>query len=191
VPRVSGHAVGLHPLAALLALLAGFEIGGLGGALLAVPLAGVLYVLVLAIYSDVTGHSELLVTQPRQTAYDSLRSVISRRRERRPGTNIVPIAAGSASAAAQQDGPARASNGAAASADGTTVTAPAAAAPVANDRLASIAQDQAQLIARFEADEQEQAQAVAEQASQQDGAAKVEEEAPGPDKIRAGEVKSQ
>jgi len=43
VPRVSGHAVGLHPLAALLALLVGLELGGIGGALLAVPLAGVLY----------------------------------------------------------------------------------------------------------------------------------------------------
>ncbi|HUQ17696.1 MAG TPA: AI-2E family transporter, partial [Candidatus Saccharimonadales bacterium] len=31
VPRISGHAVGLHPLAAMLALIAGLEIGGIVG----------------------------------------------------------------------------------------------------------------------------------------------------------------
>ena len=44
VPRISGHAVGLHPLAAMLALIAGLEVGGIVGALFAVPLAGVLWV---------------------------------------------------------------------------------------------------------------------------------------------------
>lgn len=44
VPRISGHAVGLHPLAAMLALIAGLEVGGVVGALFAVPLAGVLWV---------------------------------------------------------------------------------------------------------------------------------------------------
>lgn len=44
VPRISGHAVGLHPLAAMLALIAGLEIGGIVGALFAVPLAGILWV---------------------------------------------------------------------------------------------------------------------------------------------------
>jgi predicted PurR-regulated permease PerM len=45
VPRVSGHAVGLHPLAAMLALVAGFEVAGILGALFAVPAAGVLWAL--------------------------------------------------------------------------------------------------------------------------------------------------
>ena len=40
VPRISGGAVGLHPLAALLAVLVGVEIAGLIGALFAVPLTG-------------------------------------------------------------------------------------------------------------------------------------------------------
>lgn len=40
VPRISGGAVGLHPLAALLAVLVGVEIAGLVGALFAVPLTG-------------------------------------------------------------------------------------------------------------------------------------------------------
>lgn len=40
VPRISGTAVGLHPLAALLAVLVGAEVGGVVGAIFAVPLAG-------------------------------------------------------------------------------------------------------------------------------------------------------
>jgi len=44
VPRISGHAVGLHPLAALLVLLVGFEVAGIVGALFAVPLAGIVWV---------------------------------------------------------------------------------------------------------------------------------------------------
>jgi predicted PurR-regulated permease PerM len=40
VPRISGTAVGLHPLAALLAVLVGAEIGGVVGAIFAVPLTG-------------------------------------------------------------------------------------------------------------------------------------------------------
>ena len=40
VPRISGEAVGLHPLAALLAVLVGVELAGLAGAIFAVPLTG-------------------------------------------------------------------------------------------------------------------------------------------------------
>ena len=49
-PRISGHAVGLHPLGAMFALLAGFQLGGILGGLFAVPIAGVLWVLVSAAY---------------------------------------------------------------------------------------------------------------------------------------------
>lgn len=41
-PRISGRAVGLHPLGAMFALLAGFQLAGLLGGLFAVPLAGLL-----------------------------------------------------------------------------------------------------------------------------------------------------
>jgi predicted PurR-regulated permease PerM len=51
-PRISGHAVGLHPLGAMFALLAGFQLAGLVGALFAVPLAGVLWVLLSAAYRN-------------------------------------------------------------------------------------------------------------------------------------------
>jgi predicted PurR-regulated permease PerM len=50
-PRITGHAVGLHPLAALFALLVGFEVAGILGGLFAVPIAGVLWVLVSAAYN--------------------------------------------------------------------------------------------------------------------------------------------
>jgi predicted PurR-regulated permease PerM len=52
VPRISGHAVGLHPLGALFALLAGFQMAGLLGGLFAVPLAGVVWVLLSAAYRN-------------------------------------------------------------------------------------------------------------------------------------------
>ena len=50
VPRISGHAVGLHPLGAILALLAGLELGGLLGAVFAVPVVGFLWVLAGEVY---------------------------------------------------------------------------------------------------------------------------------------------
>jgi predicted PurR-regulated permease PerM len=52
VPRISGHAVGLHPLGALFALLAGFQLAGVLGGLFAVPLAGVVWVLLGVAYRN-------------------------------------------------------------------------------------------------------------------------------------------
>jgi predicted PurR-regulated permease PerM len=51
-PRITGHAVGLHPLGAMFALLAGLQLAGLLGALFAVPTAGILWVLVGAGYRN-------------------------------------------------------------------------------------------------------------------------------------------
>jgi predicted PurR-regulated permease PerM len=53
-PRISGHAVGLHPLGAMFALLAGFQLVGLLGGLFAVPVAGVVWVLITAGYRNAT-----------------------------------------------------------------------------------------------------------------------------------------
>jgi len=55
VPRISGHAVGLHPLGALVALLVGAEAAGAVGALFAVPAAGILNVLVTAAWNAWNG----------------------------------------------------------------------------------------------------------------------------------------
>ena len=51
-PRISGRAVGLHPLGAMFALLAGFQLAGLLGGLFAVPVAGVVWVLITAGYRN-------------------------------------------------------------------------------------------------------------------------------------------
>lgn len=124
VPRVSGHAVGLHPLAALLALIAGLNLGGVGGAVLAVPLAGMIYVLLMALYSDATGQSHLLVNRPRSRTYDFLARRIDPLRgrigEARPGKF-----------------------------DAINSTAPVT---VTNERLSSIQHGKEQLAEQFEAD---------------------------------------
>lgn len=57
-PRITAHAVGLHPLGAIFALLAGFEVGGPLGAVFAVPVAGFLWVLVSSIYRRTVGAPE-------------------------------------------------------------------------------------------------------------------------------------
>ncbi len=66
MPRVSGHAVGLHPLGALVALFAGFEIGGILGALFAVPLAGLLTVFVGAALGASRGRQLALLRPARR-----------------------------------------------------------------------------------------------------------------------------
>lgn len=63
-PRISGHAVGLHPLGAMFALLAGFQLAGLLGGLFAVPIAGVLWVLLGAAYRNV-----VVEPPPRRTRF--------------------------------------------------------------------------------------------------------------------------
>jgi predicted PurR-regulated permease PerM len=57
-PRITAHAVGLHPLGAIFALMAGFEVGGPLGAVFAVPVVGFLWVLVSTIYWRTAGASE-------------------------------------------------------------------------------------------------------------------------------------
>ncbi|HEX3246719.1 MAG TPA: AI-2E family transporter [Chloroflexota bacterium] len=61
-PRITGHAVGLHPLAAMFALLAGLQLAGLLGALFAVPVAGIVWVLIAEAYR----HAVSEVPQPRR-----------------------------------------------------------------------------------------------------------------------------
>jgi predicted PurR-regulated permease PerM len=79
-PRISGHAVGLHPLGAMFALLAGFQLAGLLGGLFAVPLAGVLWVLLGAAYRNV------VVAEP----VKARRPLLPLPRFRRPGRRPAP-----------------------------------------------------------------------------------------------------
>jgi len=66
-PRVTGHAVGLHPLGALFALLVGIEVAGILGGLFAVPVAGVLWVLTSAAYRN------LVASEPVAQLTDAVR----------------------------------------------------------------------------------------------------------------------
>ena len=50
-PRITGHAVGIHPVVAMIAVIVGLEIGGIWGAFLAVPVAGILFVVVGEAYN--------------------------------------------------------------------------------------------------------------------------------------------
>lgn len=49
-PRISGRAVGFRPLVAMVALLVGLQLGGVLGALFAIPIAGVLWALASATF---------------------------------------------------------------------------------------------------------------------------------------------
>lgn len=62
-PRVSGHATRLHPLAAMGALLIGAELGGVLGALFAVPLAAMANVFLGAIYRAGRGQEALTTSE--------------------------------------------------------------------------------------------------------------------------------
>jgi predicted PurR-regulated permease PerM len=48
-PRIAGQAVGLHPLATIFALLAGVQLGGILGALFALPVAGFIWAMIVAV----------------------------------------------------------------------------------------------------------------------------------------------
>jgi predicted PurR-regulated permease PerM len=60
-PRITGGAVGLHPVAALLAIVIGADLGGVVGALFAVPFAGVASVLIAAAWKG--WHGEPVVVE--------------------------------------------------------------------------------------------------------------------------------
>ncbi|HEV3231089.1 MAG TPA: AI-2E family transporter [Candidatus Dormibacteraeota bacterium] len=60
-PRVTGHATRLHPLAAMAALLIGAEVGGVLGALFAVPLAGIVNVFLGALYRGRRGEEAFVI----------------------------------------------------------------------------------------------------------------------------------
>ena len=60
-PRITGGAVGLHPLVAVLAIVAGADLGGIVGALFAVPVAGVASVLIAAAWKS--WHGEPVVVE--------------------------------------------------------------------------------------------------------------------------------
>lgn len=69
-PRIVGHAVGLHPVASILALLIGAQLFGPFGALLATPVVAALWVVISSLYRSIRGESAdsvLLATSRRSS----------------------------------------------------------------------------------------------------------------------------
>jgi len=56
-PRIVGHAVGLHPVAAILSLLVGAKLFGLFGALIATPLVAAAWVVIASFYRSTKGET--------------------------------------------------------------------------------------------------------------------------------------
>ena len=65
-PRIVGHAVGLHPVAAILALLIGARLFGVFGALLATPIAAAAWVVLASIYQSARGKTPEQILQRKQ-----------------------------------------------------------------------------------------------------------------------------
>jgi predicted PurR-regulated permease PerM len=64
-PRIAGESVGLHPLAVMFALLAGAQLAGAVGAIFALPVAGFIWIIVVAVYrSFMTRVEELAEVEP-------------------------------------------------------------------------------------------------------------------------------
>ncbi len=56
-PRIVGHAVGLHPVASILALIIGAQLFGPFGALLATPIVAAIWVVIASLYRSLRGES--------------------------------------------------------------------------------------------------------------------------------------
>ena len=57
-PRIQARSVGLHPLAVMFALLAGAQLAGPLGALLALPVAGFVWIVLVAVYRNLAPDAE-------------------------------------------------------------------------------------------------------------------------------------
>jgi predicted PurR-regulated permease PerM len=71
-PRITGHATKVHPLAAMAALLIGAELGGILGALFAVPVAGMLNVYLGAMYRARRGEAAFALPESSETPLEDL-----------------------------------------------------------------------------------------------------------------------
>lgn len=65
-PRIVGHAVGLHPVAAILVLLIGAKLFGIFGALLATPVVAAIWVVIASIYQSAHGKKPDEILQRKQ-----------------------------------------------------------------------------------------------------------------------------
>ncbi len=68
-PRIVGHAVGLHPVASILALIVGAQLFGAFGALLATPIVAAFWVVITSLYRSVRGESADEVLARRRSSW--------------------------------------------------------------------------------------------------------------------------
>jgi predicted PurR-regulated permease PerM len=78
-PRIVGHAVGLHPIASILALIIGAQLFGAFGALLATPIVGAAWVVIASLYRSARGETADQIMAHRRSGW-----VI------RPPNNLLP-----------------------------------------------------------------------------------------------------
>jgi predicted PurR-regulated permease PerM len=68
-PRIVGHAVGLHPVASILALIIGAQLFGAFGALLATPLVAAAWVVISSFYHSIRGETADQMLSHRRKAW--------------------------------------------------------------------------------------------------------------------------
>ncbi len=68
-PRIVGHAVGLHPVASILALIAGAQLFGAFGALLATPIVAAFWVVIVSLYRSIRGESADVMLAHRRSSW--------------------------------------------------------------------------------------------------------------------------
>lgn len=92
-PRIVGHAVGLHPVAAILALLVGAKLFGVLGALLATPIVAAAWVVIASIYRSARGETADQMLSRKRTTWTLPRpgSQLTTRKKR-PGGGFADLA---------------------------------------------------------------------------------------------------
>ncbi len=68
-PRIVGHAVGLHPIASILALIIGAQLFGAFGALLATPIVAAAWVVIASLYHSARGETADQIMAHRRTGW--------------------------------------------------------------------------------------------------------------------------
>ncbi|HLH64023.1 MAG TPA: AI-2E family transporter [Ktedonobacteraceae bacterium] len=68
-PRIVGHAVGLHPVASILALIAGAQLFGAFGALLATPIVAAFWVVIVSLYRSIRGEPADVMLARRRSSW--------------------------------------------------------------------------------------------------------------------------
>jgi predicted PurR-regulated permease PerM len=104
-PRIVGHAVGLHPVASILALIIGARLFGVFGALLATPIVAAGWVVIASIYRSARGETADQMLARKRAPWQMRRpSANFIRRTRGPGAKSIHIAESSTARDSEQDG---------------------------------------------------------------------------------------